>query len=71
MPPPPTPFPSFSQLPLRKGDPQVSAWGLWGDGPESVLGSLNYLTDEVVLKTIKEEIKTGERISLEYVVVEC
>ncbi|KAL3475207.1 hypothetical protein BJX99DRAFT_259673 [Aspergillus californicus] len=60
----PVPFPSFDQLPLRKGDPPNSAWGLWGDGPESALGSLNHLTDELVLKTIKEEVKTGERIGL-------
>ncbi|KAJ5604594.1 hypothetical protein N7510_009748 [Penicillium lagena] len=58
------PLPSFDQLPLREGDPPNSAWGLWGDGPDSALGSLNYLTDELVLKTIKEEVKTGERIGL-------
>ncbi|KAL4876149.1 hypothetical protein BJY04DRAFT_223372 [Aspergillus karnatakaensis] len=61
---PPTPFPSFDQLPLREGDPPNSAWGLWGNNPDSALGSLNYLTDELVLQTIKEEVKTGERIGL-------
>ncbi|CAG9939934.1 unnamed protein product [Clonostachys rosea f. rosea IK726] len=60
----PTSIPSFDELPLHKGDPIHSAWGLWGTGPESALGSLNYLTDEVVLKTMKEEVKTGERVGL-------
>lgn len=64
---PPNPFPSFDQLPLREGDPPNSAWGLWGRGPESALGSLNYLTNELVLKTIKEEVKTGERVGLKCV----
>lgn len=60
------PIPSLSDLPLRKGDPPNSAWGLWGDGPESALGSLNYLTEEVVAKAAREEIQTGERVGLEY-----
>lgn len=59
------PLPSLDQLPLRKGDPPHSAWGLWGDGPESALGSLNYLTDESVQKAVREEIRTGERVGLE------
>lgn len=61
----PTPFPSFQDLPLHEGDPPHSAWGLWGDG--SALGSLNYLTDELVLRTMSEEVKTGQRVSLECV----
>lgn len=51
----PKAFPSFDQLPLHEGDPPNSAWGLWGDGPDSALGSLNHLTDELVLRTIQEE----------------
>jgi hypothetical protein len=57
-------IPPFNKLPLHEGDPPHSAWGLWGDGPSSALGSLNYLTDELVLKAIKEEAKTGQRVSL-------
>lgn len=67
MAPPPNPLPSLNDLPLRKGDPPNSAWGLWGDGPDGALGSLNYLTDELVSKSVREEIKTGERVGLEYV----
>ncbi|KAL1854819.1 hypothetical protein Daus18300_011335 [Diaporthe australafricana] len=55
--------PEFHELPLNTGDPPYSAWGLWGAGDK--LGSLNYLTDEVVLKTIKEEVITGERVGLD------
>lgn len=61
------PLPSLADLPINKDDPPNSAWGLWGDSKESSLGSLNYLTDEVVLKTLREEVKTGERVGLEYV----
>lgn len=62
---PPNPLPEFNNLPLRDGDPAHSAWGLWGDGPDAELGTLNYLTDEVVLKAIKEEVQTGQRVGLE------
>ncbi|SPO06780.1 uncharacterized protein DNG_09474 [Cephalotrichum gorgonifer] len=65
MAPPAEPLPSLDQLPLRKGDPPNSAWGLWGDGPDSALGSLNYLTEELVARTVQEEIKTGERVGLD------
>ncbi|KAI9752418.1 MAG: hypothetical protein M4579_005642 [Chaenotheca gracillima] len=54
-------LPAFEDLPLRKGDPQISAWGLWDN---SQLGSLNYLTDETVKKTAKDEIQTGIRVGL-------
>lgn len=62
----PTEIPPLDQLPLREGDPPNSAWGLWGDGQDSALGSLNYLTDELVSRTIRDEIKTGERVGLKY-----
>lgn len=61
------PLPSFEQLPLNKDDPPNSAWGLWDDLKHTSLGSLNYLTDDLVLKTFREEVKTGERTGLEYV----
>ncbi|KAJ0418907.1 putative cyclase-domain-containing protein [Aspergillus carlsbadensis] len=58
---PPSKLPTFDQLPLNEGDPPYSAWGLWGE--DSALGSLNYLTDEVVAKAV-QEVKTGERVAL-------
>lgn len=54
-------LPAFEDLPLREGDPPFSAWGLWHN---SALGALNYLTDEVVLRAMKEEVFTGERVGL-------
>jgi hypothetical protein len=57
-------LPALGDLPLNKGDPPNSAWGLWGKDDE--LGPLNYLTDELVLKTIKTEVKTGVRVGLKY-----
>ncbi|KAF2500605.1 hypothetical protein BU16DRAFT_602621 [Lophium mytilinum] len=54
--------PSFDQLPLRKGDPPYSAWGLYG--LDDQLGTLNLLTPEVV-KEATSEVKTGFRIGLD------
>lgn len=31
-------YPAFADLPLRQGDPPLSAWGLWGE--EDELGTL-------------------------------
>ena len=39
-------LPSYDQLPVKKGAPPQSAWGLWGDDDE--LGCLNLLTPERV-----------------------
>lgn len=58
----PSPLPRLSSLPLRVGDPPRSAWGRWGKDDQ--LGTLNYLTDELVLKTIHSEIKSGQRVGL-------
>ena len=52
-------IPPFESLPLRKGDPKFSAWGLYGDDDQ--LGTLNRLTDETVLAAAKSEIRTGAR----------
>ncbi|KAI0814628.1 hypothetical protein GGR55DRAFT_440281 [Xylaria sp. FL0064] len=56
--------PDFDDLPLRKGDPRLAAWGLYGDKDE--LGFLNRITDEKVAAAAKEEIKSGKRISLNW-----
>lgn len=53
--------PRFDALPLRKGDPKASAWGLWGDQDE--LGTLNLLTPSIV-KAAAAEAVTGETIAL-------
>jgi hypothetical protein len=61
------PLPKLTELPLKDGEPAHSAWGLWSkSGFSDELGSLNYLTDELVLKTMKEEIQTGKRVGLKY-----
>ena len=60
------PLPNFANLPLNDDDPPYSAWGLWSDPKSASLGSLNYLTNEIVYKTLREEVKTGERVGLEY-----
>jgi len=57
--------PAFSDLPLNKGDPWLSAWGLWGKDDQ--LGTLNFLTEEVVREVAKSEIKEGVRVGLNWV----
>ncbi len=52
-------IPRFEDLPLRKGDPHHSAWGLYGENDE--LGTLNRLTDERVVAAARAEIKSGVR----------
>ncbi|KAF4819400.1 hypothetical protein CGCTS75_v011586 [Colletotrichum tropicale] len=53
--------PSFSELPLRKGDPKASAWGLWG--AEDELGTLNLLNPSLV-KAATAEVVTGDTVPL-------
>lgn len=53
--------PSFHALPLRKGDPKASAWGLWGDDDE--LGTLNLLTPSII-KSATADVVTGETVAL-------
>ena len=54
--------PAFAQLPYgSKDDPKASAWGLWG--PKDELGTLNYLTTDVISNASKE-IMTGIVIPL-------
>jgi hypothetical protein len=54
----PRALPKFSDLPLNKGDPAHSAWGLYGSDDE--LGTINRLTNDVVIGA-KEEIQLGVR----------
>lgn len=53
--------PSFSELPLREGDPKASAWGLWG--AEDDLGTLNLINSSLV-KAATAEVVTGEAVPL-------
>jgi hypothetical protein len=53
-------IPPFSALPLGKGDPYLSAWGLYGAADQ--LGTLNRLTPARVLAA-SQEIRSGVRIS--------
>jgi hypothetical protein len=59
--------PNFSDLPLNKDDPWLSAWGIWGECDE--LGTLNFLTKEIV-QAAASEIKEGVRISLNWAMEE-
>lgn len=47
-------LPTFDELPKFK-DLTGCAWGLWPEGNE--LGTVNLLTEEVVLRAAKEEIR--------------
>lgn len=58
-------YPKFSDLPLQKDGPHGNAWGLWG--PDDQLGTLNLLTDDLVARAARENILTGQRISLKSV----
>lgn len=56
-------FPSFDELPFRKGDPGKSCWGFWPENDQ--FGMLNLLTPERILAA-KKEITTGQVASLKY-----
>jgi hypothetical protein len=56
--------PPFSSLPLDPNGPPGNAWGLYGDNDQ--LGALNLLTPEVVAQAAASEIKTGQRVSLDW-----
>lgn len=56
--------PPFEALPLDKSGPPGNAWGLYG--PDDVLGALNLLTPNTIARTAREEIQTGERVSLDW-----
>lgn len=56
-------LPTFKELPRQGGFPGC-AWGVWGEGDQ--LGTVNLLTDFVVARTAKEEIRTGHAVSLNW-----
>lgn len=56
-------IPPYEALPLRKSDPFVAAWGLYGDNDE--LGTLNRLTPDRVVAAAKE-IHSGNRVGLDW-----
>lgn len=61
---PSPPRPPFDALPLDPSGPPGNAWGLYG--ADDVLGALNLLTPEVVARAARDEIQTGERVSLDW-----
>ncbi|KAJ2898501.1 hypothetical protein MKZ38_003851 [Zalerion maritima] len=56
--------PPFSSLPLDANGPPGNAWGLYG--PDDRIGALNLLTPVVVASAAASEIRTGERVSLDW-----
>lgn len=56
-------LPTFDELPKFKNFAGC-AWGVWGDKDE--LGTVNLLTDEVVARSAKEEIRSGKSVSLNW-----
>jgi len=59
-----TSVPDFDDLPAVEGQPKGFAWGVFDkDGKKDVLGTLNFLTPEVV-KAAAAEVKDGISVSL-------
>ncbi|KAF8514696.1 hypothetical protein BU17DRAFT_94208 [Hysterangium stoloniferum] len=56
-------LPNFNELPSFSGLPGC-AWEVWGKGDE--LGTVNLLTDDVVARAAKEEIKSGKTVTLSW-----
>ncbi|KAJ5609953.1 putative cyclase [Penicillium lagena] len=57
-------LPPFDALPLDKNGPPGNAWGLFGAADQ--LGRLNLLTNETVRLAASEQIKIGQRVSLDW-----
>lgn len=63
----PSSYPDFDDLPKVEGMPQGCAWGVFDkDGKKDVLGTLNFLTPQVV-QAAAAEVKAGVSISLKHV----
>ncbi|KAJ0361873.1 hypothetical protein COL154_006609 [Colletotrichum chrysophilum] len=58
------PRPPFSSLPLDPNGPPGNAWGLYGK--DDRLGALNLLTPAIVAAAAASEIRTGDRVSLDW-----
>lgn len=54
-------LPSFDELPDKK-----QYWPAKAGGKEEGLGLLRYLTPEHVAKVVREEVRTGERVCLNW-----
>lgn len=60
----PSSVPDFDDLPKVKDMPQGCAWGVFDrDGKKDVVGTLNFLTPEIV-QAASTEVKDGVSISL-------
>lgn len=57
------PLPDYHELPSKGGWPGC-AWDVWGPGDQ--LGTINLLTESVVLRAAKEQIKIGRTVSLNW-----
>lgn len=57
------PLPDYHELPSHGGWPGC-AWGVWGPGDQ--LGTINLLTETLVLRAAKEQIKMGRTVSLNW-----
>ncbi|KAN0061131.1 hypothetical protein ACQY0O_006866 [Thecaphora frezii] len=56
-------LPRYKDLPTEGGYPGC-AWAVWGKGDQ--LGTINLLTDAVVARAAREEVRTGARITLNW-----
>jgi hypothetical protein len=56
-------LPDYHELPSHGGWPGC-AWDVWGKGDQ--LGTINLLTESLVLRAAKQEIQTGRTVSLNW-----
>lgn len=56
-------LPTFDELPTFKDMPGC-AWSVWGENDQ--LGTVNLLTEELVARAAKEEMKVGKSVSLNW-----
>lgn len=56
-------LPTYRELPSEGGWPGC-AWSVWGKGDQ--LGTINLLTESLVLRSAKEQIKLGRTVSLNW-----
>ncbi len=56
--------PDFDDIPAVAGMPHGCAWKVWGEDDQ--LGTLNLLTPEVVASAAQENIRTGDRVQIDW-----